>query len=88
MPVLVRKEELDVRNSNVPYLKTFQKPDRHSDITTHDLSEQWGINLSQYNRTIKKTTQKFLRRAVISLSRRYRTEIVFYKKGTARTVVV
>ena len=79
-PVLVRNEERYIGNSDVPDLKTFQISEHHIDVTAYYLSEKWVIILSQDNRTLKKTTQKFFRRAVLLLDRRYHTDRVFTRK--------
>ena len=52
--VLVRDEDRDIGTSDVPDLKTFQSSGRHTYVTTYDLSEQWGIRLSQDTRKIKR----------------------------------
>ena len=78
--VLVRNKEIDIGTSYVPYIKTFQSSERHTDVTTYDLSERWGISLSQDTRTLKKNTQKFLHSSIIELDSRYRTYRVFTRK--------
>ena len=77
MPVLVRDEEINIGTSYVPYIKTFQISECHTEVTTYDLSDIWGISLSQATRTLKKTMQKFLRSAFLPLARRYCNYIVF-----------
>ena len=67
MPVLGRNEERDIGTLDVPDLKTFHISECHTDVTAYDLSEQWGIILSQDTRTLNKTTKKFLCSAVIPL---------------------
>ena len=78
--VLVRNRERHIGTSDVPYLNIFHSSDRHTDVTTYDLSDQWGIRLSQANRTLKNNTQKFLHSSVIQLARRYRTNRIFERK--------
>ena len=77
---LQRNEEVDTGTSDAPTLHTFQSTDRHSDVTASDISERWGISLAQANKTIKSTTQRFLRSATLPLSRRYRADRVFSRK--------
>ena len=67
-------------NSDVPNTHTFQSSYRHSDVTAQYLSECWGISISTAANTLKKATQKFLRSAVLLLSRRYITDLVFTRK--------
>ena len=70
VPSFVRNEDIDIRNSDVPYIQTFQRSERHTDVTAYDLSVIWNIKLFQATRTIKKTTKKFLRITVFMLARR------------------
>ena len=67
-------------NTYVPVLNTFSSSGRHSDVTPASLSEWWGISLQLATKTLKKTNQRFLRSAVLPLSRRYRTDKVFSRK--------
>ena len=78
--LLQRKGAVDAGTSDAPTLYTFQSTNRHSDVTASDISERWGISLAQANKTIKATTQKFLRSATLPLSRRYRADRVFSRK--------
>ena len=74
------KPSFDLGKSDVPYTHAFQSSDRNTDVTAQDLSERWGISVPAATKTLKKTTQKFLRSAVLPLSRRYRTDRVFIRK--------
>jgi hypothetical protein len=81
---LTRYESIDPGISDVvPVVNTFQSSDRHSDVTPNDLSERWGISIATATKTLKKTTQKFLRSAVLPLARRYRADRVFVRKTLA-----
>ena len=71
------KPSIDPGKSDVPITHKFQSSDRHSDVTAQDLSECLGISISTSANTLKKNTQKFLRSAVLTLSRRYITDQVF-----------
>ena len=75
--MIIGNEEIDIGTFYAPYLKNLQSSECHTDITTYDFSERWGISLAQSTVTIKKTTHKFLRRPVPPLDRRYRMYIVF-----------
>ena len=66
--------------SDTPVLHTFQSTNRHSDVSAQDISERWGISLAQAAKTLKATTQKFLRSATLPLSRRYRADRMFHRK--------
>ena len=63
------KPRIDPGNSDVPITHTFKISDIHSDVTTQDLSELREIGISTSVNTLKNTTQKFLRSAVLLLSR-------------------
>ena len=71
------KSRIDPGNSDIKITHTFRSSDRHSDVTTQDLSERWGISISTTVNTLKKITQKFLSSTVLLLSRRYITDRVF-----------
>ena len=70
----------DVRHENVmtdiPVRRTFISNERHISVTPEELSERWGIGLTQATNTIKVTTQKGTRSAILPLSRRYRADRV------------
>ena len=59
---------------DLPSHKTFVSSQRHPAITAEQLSERWNIGLSQARQTIKVTTQRGVRSAILPLSRRYRTD--------------
>ena len=83
-PVILRQDaNIDPGSTDVPLMSTFSSSDRHSDVTPQDLSERWGISIATAAQTLKKTTQKFLRSAVLPLGRRYRTDRVFTRKTLA-----
>jgi len=77
---LERNESIDPGITDVPTLQTFQSKDRHSDVTPQQLCERWGISLKAATATLRKTTQRFLRSAILPLSRRYRTDMMFERK--------
>ena len=77
---LERNEEIDTGKTDVPITHTFVSSDRHSDVSPQQLSERWGIGLKAAKETLRKTTQRFLRSAVLPLSRRYRTDMMFERK--------
>ena len=65
---------------DIPVLPTFQSSNRYSDVSAQDISERWGISLPQAEKTLKATTQFFLRSATLPLSRRYRADRMFHRK--------
>ena len=62
---------------DVPTVPTFQSKSRHSDVTATDLSERWCISLFQAKETLKRTTQRFIRSAILPLARRYKADRMF-----------
>jgi Reverse transcriptase (RNA-dependent DNA polymerase) len=64
---------------DIPIPKTFTSVKRHSSITPADLSERWLIGAEQAKQTLMNTTQKYVRSAILPLSRRYRTDRYFYR---------
>ena len=77
---LNRPTNINSGTTDVTSVPTFQSTDRHSDVTALELSERWGISIAAASKTLKKTTQKFLRSAVLPLGRRYRMDRVFTRK--------
>ena len=79
----LQKPEIDTGISDIPDTHTFVSEERRTDVSPQALSERWGINLSTSIKTLKKTTQKFLRSGILPLSRRYRMDRVFHRKTLA-----
>ena len=77
---LAKSDNIDTGTSDVQPSHTFVSSERHSDVSPQQLSERWGIGLKAAQATIKKTTQRFLCSAVLPLSRRYRTDMMFERK--------
>ena len=59
---------------------TFVSSERHTNTTPEDLSERWGLSIAQAALTLKATTQRLVRSAVLPLSRRYRADRMFEVK--------
>ena len=57
--------------------RTFLSKNMNYNTTSEDLSERWGISVSQAALTLKATTQKLTRSAIIPLARRYRADRMF-----------
>ena len=77
---LVQPSKVDDSELNTKELNTFQSSERHTDVSPQDLSERWNISIQQATATLKKTTQRFIRSAVLPLSRRYRADRMFKRK--------
>ena len=73
-------ENTDSGSADVPLPNTFSSSERHTDVTPQDLSSKWGISIPTAIKTLKKTTQTFLRSAILPLGRRYRTDRFFSRK--------
>ena len=67
-------------NIDIPTPRTFVSSDRHSVVSAKDLSEKWMISQKHAEKTIKATTQRGIRSAVLPLSRRYRGDLFYQKK--------
>jgi hypothetical protein len=66
--------------TDLPGHKTFISKQRHSAVTPEQISERWNIGLTQAKQTIKVTTQRGVRSAILPLSRRYRTDRMYNQK--------
>ena len=60
--------------------KTFISKERHAAVTSENLSERWNIGLNQAKQTLKVTTQRGVRSAILPVSRRYRTDRMYHQK--------
>ena len=76
----VIKKKIDIGTDDVPERMTFQSKGRHTDVSPEDLSERWVISVRQATETLKRTTQKFIRSAILPLARRYRVDRMFERK--------
>ena len=64
---------------DVPSARTFQSKERHSAVTTSDLSKRWYIGLGQATQTLKVTTQRLMCSAILPLVRWYRADRMFIR---------
>ena len=62
---------------HVPTTCTFVSKERHLSVTTTILSERWLLSLAQTTATLKSTTQKIVRSAVLPLVRRYKADRLY-----------
>ena len=60
--------------------KTFISKERHPAISSEQLSERWNIGLKNARQTLKVTTQRGVRSAILPLSRRYRTDRMYNQR--------
>ena len=55
---------------DLPATRTFHSKDRKTSVDPLDLSEKWGISLAKAMQTLKVTTQRIVRSALIPVARR------------------
>jgi hypothetical protein len=75
--------QVETESQDLPPIKTFQSKGRHASVSPEDLSEQWQIGLEQSKKTLKRTTQRVIRSAVMPLERRYPADRMFQTKRLA-----
>ena len=74
------KRTLDIGDADVSRPNVFMSTNRHTDVSAEDLSERRCIIFKTAKETLNKTTQKFIRSALLPLSRRYMADRMFRKK--------
>ena len=66
-----REKKGAIKHDNIlpdlPIRDTFTSGKRHTDVTPKDLCERWFISYRQAVMTLKKTTQTFVRSAILPL---------------------
>jgi hypothetical protein len=75
LPPLVLPGPLEEHETLPPH--TFLSKDRHSRTTPEELSERWGLSNAQAALTLKSTTRRLVRSALMPLARRCRADRVF-----------
>ena len=74
------KQQRRISVIDIEERKTFASKERHPVITKETLSERWNIGLVQAQQTLKVTTQRGVRSAILPLSRRYCTDRMYTAK--------
>ena len=69
--------EAPIDPATIKVQNTFLSSERHKNTTAEDLSERWSISVAQATLTLKATTQRLKRSALMPLSRRYRADRMF-----------
>ena len=69
-------EKVDIMQ-DVDMPQTFLSKNRHYSTTSEELSERWGLSISQDAINLKAMTQKLTRSAIMPLARRYRADRMF-----------
>jgi hypothetical protein len=57
----------------------FTTENRRADVTPQALADRWMIGLEQATLTLKSTTQRYLRSALLPLARRYKADRIFHR---------
>jgi Reverse transcriptase (RNA-dependent DNA polymerase) len=57
---------------------TFSSEDRRAEVTPQTLSDRWMVGLQQATLTLKNTTQRYVRSALLPLARRYKADRIFH----------
>ena len=66
-----------LREDEVTPTRTFISKERHSTVTPEELSERWNISVAQAALTLKATTRRLKRSALMPIARRYRVDRMF-----------
>ena len=69
--------EAPIDPATIKVQNTFFLSERHTNTTSEDLSERWSISVAQVALTLKATTQRLRRSALMPLRRRYRAYRMF-----------
>ena len=73
-------DQRNISAIDVEARKTFVSNERHSAITSEQLCERWNIGLNHAKQTLKVTTQRGVRSAILPLSQRYRTDRMYNQR--------
>jgi hypothetical protein len=65
---------------DTPGRRTFVSDERHTKITAKMITEKFGISIQQAQRTLRVTTQRGVRSAILPISRSYRADRMFAVK--------
>ena len=92
-PVLVTLKELAISKvqvneaatnnqfgHDVPERRTFVSTERHTKVTEDTLAERFGIGIQRARATLRVTTQRGMRSAILPIARRYKADRFFQTK--------
>ena len=74
------RDQRNISTVDVAERKTFISKERHPAVTSENLSERWNIGLNQAKQTLRVTTQRGVRSAILPASRRYRTDRMYQQR--------
>ena len=63
--------------TDTPGRRTFVSDERHTKLTAEMIAEKFGISIPRAQRTLRVTTQRGVRSAILPISRRYRADRIF-----------
>ena len=63
--------------TDTPGRRTFVSDERHAKVTAEMIAEKFGISIPRAQRTLRVTTQRGVRSAILPISRRYRADRMF-----------
>lgn len=72
-----RKVEASAVVRDVATPPTFYSKERRADVTPETLADRWLIGLETAKKTLKYTTQRFIRSALLPVSRRYKADRIY-----------
>ena len=72
-----RRVVAEVQLASEPTPNTFVSKDRRGDVSPEKLADRWMIGLDQAILTLKNTTQRLVRSAMLPLARRYKADRIF-----------
>ena len=76
-PVSLKRKIAQV---DVPARRTMVSTERHKKLKASEIAELWGIGPKRAEATLKATTQRGTRSAIMPISRRYRADRMFQVK--------
>jgi hypothetical protein len=76
----VKLSKVEAQSQDVPAARTFESKERHKLVAPEDLSEWWSIGLGQARETLKRTTQRIVRLAIMPLARGCCADRIFEKR--------
>ena len=72
--------ETAYHQTDMPGRRTFVSDERHTKVTAEMIAEKFGISIPRAQRTLRDTTQRGVRSAMLPISRRYRADRMFAVK--------
>ena len=77
---VIAQTETVYDQTDTPSRRTFVSDERHLKVTAELIAERFGISPTRAQRTLRVTTERGVRSAILPISRRYRADRVFSVK--------